>query len=49
MCMDVLPAGMSVHHLHAWGQGGQKRALDSLESQTGVSCHVGAGNRTSVL
>lgn len=44
--MDVLPAGVSMHHLRALGQGGQKRALDPQESQTVVNHHVCAANRT---
>lgn len=45
MCVNILPAGLPVHHLHAWYQ--QKpEALKTLglEFQTVVSCHVGTDN-----
>jgi hypothetical protein len=46
MCMCVLPACMSVHHIHARYYGIQKRVSDplQLEPQVGVSHCVGAGN-----
>lgn len=49
--MDVLPAGMSVHHLYAWCPWSPKRVSGPLrlELQTVVSHLVGAGNETLAL
>lgn len=48
--MDVLSVYISVHHLHAGANGGQRRQNPlELESQMVVSCHVGARNQTMVL
>jgi hypothetical protein len=46
VCMDVLPACMSVLYRVLGACRGQKQASDSLELdlQTAVNCHVGAGN-----
>lgn len=46
MCLDVLPAGVSMHTHVPYAEGNQKKALDSLQSEITGSCelHVGTGN-----
>lgn len=43
MCMDILPAYVSAHHLHAWCLGKLEQGLPLWVT------HVGAGNQTEVL
>lgn len=41
MCVGVLPAGLSVYHVHVWFPRDQKRVLGSLELDLRVvGCHV---------
>jgi hypothetical protein len=51
MCMGVLTACMSVHHMKPGALRGQQRALDPLELELWMvaRCHVGAGNWTWVF
>lgn len=46
MYVDVLPAHVSVHHVHAWFLGSPEEGAGpmELELQTIVTSHVGAGN-----
>lgn len=46
MCMGVMPACMSVNHVHSVSLEGHKKTLDSLELELHmvVSLHVVAGN-----
>jgi hypothetical protein len=52
VCISVLPARMSVHHVNAMSaKAGRDRASDplELELQTVVNYHMGDGNRTQFL
>ena len=51
MCMDILPAYMSMNTCMPTALKGQKRALGplKLKQQITVSCHGGAKNPTRVL
>lgn len=50
-CRCCLSACMFVHHLYTWctERPEEDVGFPGLELQMDVSCHVGAGNRTSVL
>lgn len=47
MCMEILPALISVHRMHAWCQRGEKRTMNvpELELQMFVSHNVAPGTQ----
>lgn len=51
MYMEILPAHISVHHMYAWCQRGEKRTMyvRELELQMFVSHKVGASRSKSPL
>lgn len=53
MCMDILSANRSLHHVHVWQLQRPKEGIwcpgTGMELQSVVSCHVSGENQTQVF